>query len=305
MPKRPPTTPINNAEITYCSPARHEEGLRTRSCFKKSELVQIAKDINVKYQKNIKIGNKPKEILHREIMETFKNECGDKEYCWVDKALVKRASTLAKQAFRPPKPKEWNVNPRQWLNTYDILYVLKQYEERITNFMFTGVYPIDFQERYTDGTCIGESLCTFDIHKDVLEKGKRRFAIVLNLDKHYQSGSHWVSIYCDLRVSSPNYGIFYYDSTAHPAPPEVKRFMTQVQEQVRQSPSYSASSSKKFVVKENVHQKQYKNTECGMFSIVFISQCLKEIPFDEICKRMHKDDGIHAIRSVIYRPRNT
>jgi hypothetical protein len=58
----------------------------------------------------------------------------------------------------------------------------------------------------------------------------------------------------------------------------------------------------KFKVQSNKIQKQFANTECGMFSIIFATQMLKLVPFDFICKHMRTDAEINKIRDVIYTP---
>jgi hypothetical protein len=123
--------------------------------------------------------------------------------------------------------------------------------------------------------------------------GKTRFGIIFNTDPSYKGGQHWISLYCNLDPKKPNYGIYFYDSVATPAPREVKTFMAKVAAQVK---------NKAFEVKENKIQKQYDNYECGVFSMVFITQCLKHIKFDTICRKMKTDSGMNKLRDILYRP---
>jgi hypothetical protein len=171
-----------------------------------------------------------------------------------------------------------------------------QYEHLHKDFKFLGVHPIDFAVKY-DGYCIGRYLCDFDIKK--LGK-KKRFAMVLNLDRHDQSGSHWVALYCNLNPRNKNFGIYYYDSVASPAGDEVTAFMASICEQVQR---YHPRLAKKFERMENTIQRQFKNTECGMFCIVFLTQCVKNTyTFQEICEKMKNDDEINKIRDIVFRP---
>ena len=48
--------------------------------------------------------------------------------------------------------------------------------------------------------------------------GKNKIAIVFNLDRHDQPGSHWVSLFIDLECKF----IFYFDSAGNPIPEEIK-----------------------------------------------------------------------------------
>lgn len=285
----------------FCSPGRYYQA--DESCLSYKELQVLAKDLNQRLASNqrIKLRQKKNE-LRQSIQRVLYPACKDKEYCWIEQEFVKPShKPLLETAFRPKKPRAWKQNPRTWLNTYDILYVMQQYEDLYKDFSFLGVHPIDFQSRYSDGTCIGDQLCSFQAQK-LLEKGKKRFAVVLNLDRHDQSGSHWVALYANLSPRKPNFGIYYYDSVAHPPPNEVISFMKQVYLQVQSV--YPTTTSKKFAIKYNQIQKQFKNTECGMFSMVFLTQCLKNKNFLEICQGMRKDDAIQELRGVLYRPSN-
>lgn len=285
----------------FCSPSRYYQA--DESCMSYKELQLLAKDLNQRLsnENRIKLRQK-KDELHNSIKKALYPTCKDKEYCWIEQEFVKPShKPMLEDAFRPKKPRAWKQNPRTWLNTYDILYVMQQYESLYKDFEFLGVHPIDFQSRYADGTCIGDNLCSFHVQQ-LLQNGKKRFAMVLNLDRHDQSGSHWVALYCNLSPRKPNFGVYYYDSVAHPPSHEVVSFMKQVFMQVQSV--YPQKTAKKFAIKYNQVQKQFKNTECGMFSMVFLTQCLKHKEFQEICQGMRKDDAIQELRNVLYRPSN-
>ena len=227
--------------------------------------------------------------MRLELEKVFQNICAT-EFCWAQHVAMSDKMT---HVFRPEKPSEWNKDRYTWLNTYDILFVIQQYEALHTDFKFLGVYPIDFANTNSTGACIGDTLCNFDIQN--LHKNKKtHFGLILNLDTHDQSGSHWVSLYCNLEPKHKNYGIFYYDSVANPPSREVKTFMSLVKKQMHNDP--------KFKIKWNKIQKQKENSECGMFSIIFLTQCLKDMSFDAICRQMPMDEEINRLRDVIYTP---
>lgn len=288
----------------HCSPVKTVALAKSpfKTCFNLKELKLVAEDYNRSVtdpSKRIRIQGKTKEQLHLEIRKRLESYC-DKEQCWIEQDFLSGSKKrILDSAFRPKTPKEWYKNRRTWLNTYDILYVMKQYEHLYKDFMFLGVFPIDFSSHYSSGACIGDSACTLDI-SNVLRSGKTRFAMVLNLDKHTQSGSHWVAVYCGLDPKKVNFGIYYYDSVAQGPPKEVQEFIKKIQGQVNNH--FAKDTASKFNVQHNKTQKQFKNTECGMFSIVFLTQMLKHIPFDTICSKMRKDDGINSLRDMIYRP---
>jgi hypothetical protein len=288
----------------HCSPKNHKFS-KTGTCYSKQELEVIARKYNeaasAKGFQPIQLSTQ-KKVLHKRIAEKLEPICSYREDCWATQEFMDHDTRRTLQeAFRPYKPVEWYSNKREWLSNFDILYVMNQYEHKYPNFEFLGVYPIDFAEYYPrSNICIGgNDMCNFDVRK-LASKGKTRFAMVLNLDTHDMSGSHWVAIYADINPRSKNYGIFYYDSVANSVGHRTKKFMKQMVEQVKR---YYPRRKREFKDHYNRIQKQFKNTECGMFSMVFLTQCLKEIPFQLICKYMKKDDDMNKFRDSLYTPR--
>ena len=292
--------------MSYCSPARTAKIATVspdlRTCLTYKELRMIAEDYNNTTRdpsRRIKI-TRNKSKLHEDIRTALQSYC-DEEHCWIEQDFLSgNKRRVLDDSFRPKTPKAWYKNRRTWLNTFDILNVMKQYESLYKDFWFLGVFPIDFTSFYPSGSCIGEAACSLQIADILATRKKRRFAMVLNLDDHSQSGSHWVAVYCGLDPKKPNFGIYYYDSVAHPPPKEVRAFFTKIQDQIKAH--YDAPTAARFQVKHNTVQKQFKNTECGMFSIVCITQLLKNIDFQFVCEHMRKDDGINEIRDIVYRP---
>ena len=270
----------------YCSPSHHKYS-KKGTCFSQHELDEIRKEINEIEKKDIISKRAPK----KQIDMYFKNVCKDNEYCWLEHLSYQTRRKL-EIAFRPKKPNSWYSNPRTWLSNYDIDKVMAQYELLYTDFKFLGVHPLDFATK-ENGYCIGKNMCTFDIRN--LGK-KKQFALVINLDYHNESGSHWVAIYCSLYPRKPNFGIYFYDSTGNPPLKEIEKFMSIIKENVIRD--FKPSTASKFHVEYNRTQHQFKNTECGMFCMVFLTQCLKNIEFNDIGNRMKNDDDINKIRDI-------
>jgi hypothetical protein len=272
-----------------------------------SELRQVAKDYNVFVEKlglpkskKVKVSGDKDELV-KQMNARLQNQCSNGDHCWVQQDFVSPdlKDKILKKAFRPLKPNSWYRDHQTWLNTYDILKVMKQYEDKYNDFLFLGVFPVDFQSVDETGECIAPDMCGFHISK-MIEKGKKRFGMVLNLDRHDQSGSHWVALYCNLSPRRKNFGIYYYDSVSNPPPKEVAVFMKGIEKQ-----SYEVFSKKvadRFAMRYNKTQKQFDNYDCGVFSEVFLTQVLKDIPFDVICQYMKTDEEINKMRDVLYTP---
>lgn len=275
----------------YCSPS-HVKYSTKGTCFSPRDLKMITEDINKEKKVIPKTGNK------KTVEKYFEKKCGHKEYCWLD-YLSHNTKQKLEHAFRPKKPLEWNKNPRTWLNTDDIYYVMSQYEHLYKDFKFLGVHSIDFASFLNNHCISSNNLCEFDLKN---YKKYKRFGLVLNLDRHDQSGSHWVAIYFNINPKLANFGVYFYDSTApslDEISDEIIEFMAKVKHQVQRDMPKDVDN---FETKMNTVQRQFKNTECGMFSMVFLTQCMKNIPFKTICQRMKTDDGINKMRKILYRP---
>ena len=286
--------------VKYCSPAHHvKHGIKDGTCYSTKNLRTIAQEYNKLVQKDERISlNQSKTNLYNSLERAFQNVCSN-ELCWAKQLRDHPVRKKVMEAFRPPKPTEWYEDPKTWLNTYDIKNVIEQYEILYKDFKFLGVFSIDFNESHPYGGCIGDFMCTFRI-ESLLKEKKKRFAFVLNLDKHTGPGIHWMSVYCNLNPKKTNFGIYYYDSVANETPKQVDKFMKMINQNVKEV--FPPNIASKFELKSNKIQKQKKNTECGVFSIIFITQCLKQIPFEYICKHMKTDDEINRLRDVIYAP---
>ena len=277
-------------ETLFCSPENSEYGFEDNTCFSYDDLKLITKEYNRHTHTKISISGTKKQLLAR-LRKAFEPKCGDKHYCWLDQPILSNSiKNQLQHTFRPPKPANWYSNRQMWLNTYDILNVLTQYEKLYKEFLFLGVFPMDFETTNSSGTCNG--ICNFSIH-DMTKKNKTKFGMVLNTDMSNQPGSHWVSIACNIDPNRPNYGIYFYDSTGNKPQKQAWKFMERIKSEI---------ASKKFEIKFNRVVAQHKNNECGQFSNVLITQFVKDIPFEKICKGMKTDDDMNKLRNVLYRP---
>lgn len=207
------------------------------------------------------------------------------------------------EAFRPVMPKSWLRNDREWLSNIDIDKVMRQYEVTIPEFAFVGVFPMDFSHRLESGKCVSTEMCNFRL-ADMLLRGKTRIGIVLNMDKHDESGSHWVCCFIGLDPFSKSYGMFYYDSVAVHPPVEVVQLMDDVKRQVDDLKRTRLLNTRKtFVCQHNRERRQYKGTECGVFVMFFVVCCAcGTLDFEYICRSMGRDDDLHTLRQLFFTP---
>jgi len=253
-----PTHPISQIN---CSPAVKGKTVSTMSCLTPKLLIDIKNKYNEDHAQDRIITKDPREIwteLHNRLL---KEGC-KKEDCWLkelDNTSLQKQ--IKEQIFAPDMPPEWTSNPDEWLSNFDIHNVLTQYEETYLDFKLIGPTTMDFDTK-KNNTCVEEEMCNFKLKQD-MKKGYRKFACVVNLDKSWQDGSHWVSLYVDIDERI----IFYFDSAGtNRTPSEILVFVNRIKEQGK---TLSPPVDFTFYTNGKLHH-QTGNTECGMYSIFFI-----------------------------------
>ena len=238
-------------------------------------------------------GTKKRRCLPDSFYSKFPNiDCKPGEdHCLLDKAPIDE--TLKKELrthLRPRRPKAWDTDPDAWLDNYNILSVMKQYQEAYPWFHFMGVYPIDFSapDPYKkDGKCLHRDICDLNLQTEY-KKGIRGIGIIFNLDPHFKGGSHWVGLYINIKNIKKPY-ISYYDSYGYDTPPLIARLM-------RSFTLQNSSTELGF----NARRFQYGGSECGMFSMYFIICMINGISFKDFCKDAVNDNFMLQLRKILF-----
>jgi hypothetical protein len=256
-----PTHPLTQMN---CSPVVEGKTISQASCLTPDILLKIKNKYNEDHKDNEIISKDPREIW-TELNNRLSVKGCKKEDCWLkeldDKPLI---TEIKKHIFAPEMPKEWITNPDEWLSNFDIFNVLSQYETKYKDFKLMGPTTIDFDTRLKErgNKCVEEEICNFDLKNDI-NNGFKKFACVVNLDKHWQGGSHWVSLFVDIN----NQIIFYFDSAGTSRTP--KEIIDLVNRITEQGKHLDHPVDFKFYTNGKLHH-QTGNTECGMYSIFFI-----------------------------------
>lgn len=251
-----------------CSPFVKGKTTDKNTCYTDKILIQIRNAFNsqIENSSNKIITNNPSDILI-ELRNKLSKYCR-KENCWLNLLTVEQHKVIDNMVFAPEKPTEWKDNPTEWLSNYDIFKVLRQYERSNPEFKFIGPTPIDFDTMNNENRCVWDELCNFSL-KNYIKDNKKKIGIVFNLDKHNESGSHWVSMFIDIDEEF----IFYFDSASNKTPSEINTFVNRILLQ-----SEELNNGIKYHYYENYpnnHQKS--NTECGMYSLFFIITMLSDM----------------------------
>lgn len=262
-----------------CHP-NNKDPLHADTCYTKEALVQIRDSYNKSHHPKI-TASKPTTI-YKKLREKL-TQC-EKEDCWMDQIQDKNVKyELDRLLFAPDSPGDWKKNPTSWLSNYDIRDVLRQYETAHSDFKLLGPSSIDYDTVLSDGKCVWNDLCRLSL-RDLHARNKRKLGVVFNLDKHYEPGSHWISVYIDSNESK----IIYYDSAVNPCPKEVDRLIAEICKQ-----GAALDIPIKYDVVKNGYSHQSTNTECGMYSLFFIITMLTSKLHKRVLNEIHGGGGVN------------
>ena len=241
-----------------CSPIMKGKTVHKNSCLTSNVMFNLKKQYNHKYPEDPIRENTPASIwkLLKKKMTTCQSED-----CWLTELAepdVKKR--LERYAFSPKSPTSWKNDPNEWLTNHDINNVLGQYEYKYDSFEFIGPSFIDFNDKLGD-TCVDTEVCNLNIQEQMDNK-KDKIGIIFNLDRHDQPGSHWVSLFIDLKDKF----IYYFDSVGTKIPNRIYELVKNIQEQ---GTKLSTKIDFKFI-DNHLFEHQKSNTECGMYSLFFI-----------------------------------
>ena len=259
-----------------CSPYGEDVKISNETCLSGEVIHRIKKSYNennptrkIRYKNSMKIIN---------ALKKNKPTC-ESEMCWLNEIQdEEKRKEIIDIFYAPKQPKEWKSNPDEWLSNYDILDVLNQYESKYKNFKILGPTPINFDSKDMNNKekCVWDDLCNFSLNK-YIKKKIDKIGVIFNLAKQGEEGTHWVSLFVDLKHKY----IFYFDSNGEECPNEIKELIKRIKEQAK---------GKNIKLKEiyNKVEHQSTNTECGMYSLYFIITLLTEEINDKKIKNIDR-----------------
>lgn len=285
----------NKKKFTSLKCHPKNKSFKKSSCLDSDTLVMLKQFWNKRHPDH-QIRTRKKENIWNEIKKKMSDSCNH-EMCWIDSVIPSnvKKEKLKNELFVPKMPDSWKANPTEWLSSIEISDVLKQYEEKYDDFVFLGPSPIDFDSANIVDTnnrhvCVWPELCNFDL-KTHMSNNVKKVGMVFNLDKHYQDGSHWVSMFLDI----PSKKLFYFDSAGSGPPKEIKNLCEKIKNQARQMKINLNVDDNKDI------QHQVHNTECGMYSLYFIISLLtKKHNIDYFKKKIIRDNLVKQFRTIYF-----
>jgi len=280
-------TKLNTIKLR-CSPNTNKKNY---TCLGDETLYKLKELWNARHPDSIINSTESKDIWDQ-LNNKLSNVC-NKESCWLKQKFVDgKLNKELQTSFAPVSPPDWNKNPNEWISSSDILDVMKQYENKYKCFDFIGPSPIDFDTHKLYGECVWEELCNLNIENEI--KNKRfKIGIIFNLDPHTKDGSHWVSMFINIKKGE----IFFFDSAGEKAPRQVMKLVNRLIKQGKQ-----LKIPMQFKFDQNYPlEHQYGDTECGVYSLYFIAHMLEDLHDSEYFKtHVLSDKYIEQFRKVYF-----
>ena len=281
--------PIFKVDSGICAPCaiKNKSKAKFKTCYSKESLIKIANIWNKHNSSDTKMidtKNKSIKVIWDQIHKKFSAKCKKNEACWKRDPLIKkmRDPEITMYTFKPDFPKVWKKNKYTWLNTYDIYYVMKQYEKAYDDFIFLGPIPSD---------CPTKIKCELT-KLDLIGMKKNNFnkvGIIYNLDISSGQGTHWVAMYID----NKNNEINYYDSYGSKPVPLINNFIKSLVDK------YTEHNFKSTVI-YNDKRHQYGHSECGVYSMNFILERLHGTTMYDISQVNIPDKKMNHLRKLLY-----
>ena len=275
----------NSYKMENCSPNPNNSEF---SCYTSEALFKMKEYWNARHRRDMISTNEPKEIW-LELKDKMSSSC-DRESCWLRSKFMDGGvdSNLLNYTFAPKAPDDWKRKANEWLSSLDIEAVMKQYEKYYKCFEFLGPSPIDFDFHKLYGECVWEELCNLNL-SEFIKRDKNKIGIILNTDPHYKDGEHWISMFVNIKKKL----IVYFDSNGNPPPRQVTKLINMIKTQGKQL-------GIDFKVYMNTLEHQQTDSECGMYSLYFIIQMLKDKDVNYFLEHKIPDEEVFQLRKKYF-----
>jgi len=273
-----------------CSP-KEKNKINSFSCYTNDSLYKLRDQWNKRHSNKMIKTNDPKEI--HSMLSSYLNSVCKTESCWLkqNKDFGKISEDII-DSFAPESPSEWKNNPNEWLSSVDIDKVMNQYKKAYKCFEFIGPSPIDFDTKTSHGECVWNELCNFSLANQI-KKGKNKIGIIFNTDPHNKSGSHWISLFINIKKKI----ICFFDSVGTKPSKEILKLVNRI---IDQGHKINPKINFKFERSDGVEH-QNENTECGIYSLFFIIHMLQDKTSESFYKtHIIKDNQVQNYRKIYF-----
>lgn len=291
--------------MSYCS-----KGIDDKiSCLDINNIRSIAEAYNKEMLKKNKKDYISTDIIHstdkKKILDQLlkKLNCKD-ELCIIKQKFINniKNNQYIYQKFKPEGP----LN-NDWLSNWDINYHMLRTQNYYSCLLYTGTVSIDFSQKkmfniyknvfstkskYNNMSCFYHftNKCTVPNEESKINS----VATIYNTAKRSEPGQHWIATFVK-KMQDGEIKMYFFDSVGHKPPSEIKNFFKILQNNLFRK--------NKIDKRYNNIQHQFKNSECGVYSIDFIENMVSNPQsFEKYILNRTSDDEIQKNRFKYFRP---
>ena len=185
--------------------------------------------------------------------------------------------------FKPFGPTDKDT----WFSNFNIDQVLSQFEKKYPFAKHIKFQMRDFEKYDTE-------LSNLDIIKEY-NKNKTCFCVVLNDDYTRGRGTHWTSIFIDMRKKP--FTIEHFNSSGAGPKNEFREWMWKQKHKLDKQFSDKDEISKVIEVSKIAHQQD--SSSCGPYSVFYIISRLENVPYEYFLKIKIDDKNMHKLREIL------
>jgi hypothetical protein len=170
------------------------------------------------------------------------------------------------------------------LNNINIDDTLKQWQLKFSKFHPYNFNMADYEEH-------NDSLATVDVAQ-LYKSGINTAACVINSDKYSGKGKHWMALFLDMRTTPCT--AEFFNSSGNPPISSWVRWM----DKCRVSLEGIGLQCEKIKVSDKVHQ--YSQTECGVYSLLYIWARLHGVKYSYFSQNRVPDQIMFEFRQHLF-----
>jgi len=174
------------------------------------------------------------------------------------------------------------------LSNFDIDGYLEDLRKAFPKFHHIKFQMIDFANTNSE-------LDNLDIKRDVIDQDKNTVGVVINTDDSKGRGKHWFCLFMDFR--NTDWSIEFFNSSGNSPVFEIQIFLAKILMKAK-----NQFKNKRIILKDKPKiRHQQGRTECGVYSLYYITKRLEGIPHEYFLTNTIRDNEMTEFRKKLFR----
>ena len=181
------------------------------------------------------------------------------------------------------------------LDNFNIDETLERWSKLSSDLFKAKFYHVPFQ--MIDFAKMNTELAKLDVAQ-LMRDGYDCFGVVLNTDVHSGKGKHWFCLYGDLKHKGTEKDpivLEYFNSSGNAAVSEVRDWLAETEHELRKNGIEAT------IYRSVPRRLQQSQTECGVWSLMYILSRLKGRPPDWFYRNKVNDEDMIDVRAFLFR----